>query len=77
MNKPFPIRLTRQTVLRSSTLERQDIGKWVFMVNGAMHGFCNTKAEAQQMIDEIFDNRKEALPRGKQETHSLSDHPTG
>ena len=38
--------ITSDMVEHSSTLERQDIGLWCFLVRGCYHGFRKTKGEA-------------------------------
>lgn len=34
---------------RSSTLEESDLGKFCFLVNGAICGFCETRQEAESL----------------------------
>ena len=38
--------ITKEMVERSSSLTKQDIGSWCFIVDGQFHGFASTKSEA-------------------------------
>ena len=38
--------LTEEEASRFSSLSNEDVGKWVFLVNGCLHGFYDTKVEA-------------------------------
>lgn len=46
--------ITKEMVERSSTLEKEDIGLWCFLVRGRYHGFCSTKGEAYLKAKDIF-----------------------
>ena len=42
--------LTEEDVIRSSTLDDSDVGKWVWVANGCIQGFTDTHAEAVDML---------------------------
>ncbi len=48
-----PQQITEDDVERSSTLEQEDIGKWVLIVNGTCQGFWATRQEAVDAKKEI------------------------
>jgi hypothetical protein len=45
--------LNSESVNRSSTLTAADIGKWCFLIDGAICGFCDTWVEAKEMWHDI------------------------
>ena len=47
-------KITKAELLTHSTLERSDLGKWCYLVNGAICGFKRTRAEAEQQRAEVF-----------------------
>ena len=50
-----PYRLTTDDVERSSTLDKEDIGKWVYEIDGAVHGFTDTIDELPlELIEELI-----------------------
>lgn len=42
--------LAQEDVLRSSTLDDCDIGKWVWVMDGCICGFTDTREEALDML---------------------------
>lgn len=48
---PQIYQLTIDDVARSSTLDDRDVGKWVWVANGCIQGFTDTREEAADMID--------------------------
>lgn len=38
--------ITQEMIDASSTLTKEDLGLWCYMLNGRYHGFTSTKAEA-------------------------------
>lgn len=42
--------LTQEDVDRSSTLDPSDVGKWVWVMNGCICGFTDTREEAEDML---------------------------
>ena len=41
--------LTAEEASRFGSLSKEDIGKWVFLVQGTIHGFCETREDALTM----------------------------
>lgn len=55
INDTLPIFiLTEEDVNRSSTLEKEDIGTWCFMMRGCIMGFYKTESEAHERVDQIM-----------------------
>ncbi|HLO87808.1 MAG TPA: hypothetical protein VK203_22760 [Nostocaceae cyanobacterium] len=46
--------ITQEIFDRSSTFEETDIGKWCWLNQGCIEGFCNTREEAETRYTEIF-----------------------
>lgn len=42
--------LTQDDVIRSSTLDDSDVGKWVWVAGGCIMGFTATREEAVDML---------------------------
>jgi hypothetical protein len=42
--------LTEDDIIRSSTLDDSDVGKWVWVMNGCICGFTDTREEAEDML---------------------------
>lgn len=61
--------LSEQDVLRSSTLDDRDVGKWVWVANGFIQGFTDTREEAQDMIDRCIPPNVIAVIHPEEETH--------
>ena len=38
--------VSQDDVDRSSTLDQDDLGKWCFVLNATIQGFCSTQSEA-------------------------------
>jgi len=47
---PQIYQLTTDDIIRSSTLDDRDIGKWVWVANGCLMGFTDTRTEAVDML---------------------------
>ncbi len=47
---PQIFQLTEEDVLRSSTLDDSDVGKWAWVSNGCLMGFTDTHDEAVDML---------------------------
>ena len=47
-------KITKAVLRTHSTLDRSDLGKWCYLVNGAICGFKKTRAEAEQQRAEVF-----------------------
>jgi len=47
---PQIYQLTEDDLGRSSTLEDCDLGKWVWVMNGCICGFTDTREEAEDML---------------------------
>ena len=43
--------ITEEDVERSSSLDKNDIGKWCFIIAGTYQGFCNTREEAEEKME--------------------------
>jgi hypothetical protein len=48
---PQIFQLTKDDIARSSTLDGRDLGKWVWVANGCLIGFTDTREEAVDMLD--------------------------
>jgi hypothetical protein len=46
--------ITEDDLRRWGTLEPEDLGKWCYLVNGALCGFKSTRAEAEDQRAEVF-----------------------
>jgi len=44
-----------EMVTASSTLTKQDLGLWCFLMNGRYHGFCSTRGEAGLLLATFVD----------------------
>ena len=47
---PQIFQLTEGDIARSTTLEDCDLGKWVWVSNGCLMGFTDTRSEAVDML---------------------------
>ena len=47
---PQIYQLAEGDLARSSTLEDCDLGKWVWVANGCLMGFTDTRTEAEDML---------------------------
>ena len=45
--------LTEEDVYRSSTLEPEDAGKWITVINGCYYGFWESREEALTKVREL------------------------
>lgn len=53
--------LTADDIARSSTLEPEDVGKWVWVANGCLQGFADSHEEAQDMLSRLLPPREIAV----------------
>ena len=54
-NKPKLFQVSIEMISVSSTLTKQDLGSWCFLMNGRYHGFCSTKGEAGLLLATFVD----------------------
>ena len=52
-NSLFQVTLTMISV--SSTLTKEDLGLWCFLMKGRYHGFCSTRGEAGLLLATFVD----------------------
>jgi hypothetical protein len=50
----FVFQITEDELRRFGTLEPEDLGKWCYLVNGAICGFKMTRVEAEDQWREVF-----------------------
>jgi len=47
--------INQTMIAASSTLTKQDLGLWCFLINGRYHGFCSTRGEAGLLLATFVD----------------------
>lgn len=46
--------LTEEDVVRSSTLDPEDVGKWCFLMNGCIMGFFDSREECADRVANLL-----------------------